>query len=269
MTISGCAGSLARDESAAGSPPARRVAGAPDLSAPAGEGTDGASQKDGTTEKGEGGPSPPSAVVERGPATEAAARVLDVLARVEHGMRETKYEHATRIDERQGIYRWDCSSMAEWVLRRAAPKARRAVAGQRPLARDFFDAISKSPSETTRRGWLRIDRPEQIAKGDVFAWRKPPMFRNRNNTGHVGFVVTTPAASPDIAGVWLVRVADATRMMHGDDSRSEGVDGGYGTGVIAFLFDETGAAVAYGWYGKGQDPTTFVPTTIAFGRVTE
>jgi hypothetical protein len=95
------------------------------------------------------------------------------------------------------------------------------------------------------------------------------MFRDRNNTGHVGFVVTTPRPSPDFEGVWLMGVADATRMIHGEDSRSEGGDGGYGTGVIAFLFDATGAPIAYGWYGKTQDPNTFVPTTIVFGRVTE
>jgi len=35
----------------------------------------------------------------------------------------------------------------------------------------------------------------------------------------------------------------------------------------AYLLDEAGVPIAYGWYGAGQPPETFVPTTIAFGRV--
>ncbi len=106
-----------------------------------------------------------------------------------------------------------------------------------------------------------------VAPGDVFAWLKPPMFKARANTGHVGFVVGKPWRHPRHAGVWLLRIADSTRELHGNDSRPMGGEGGFGTATIAFLVNSAGSPVAYGWYGELQDPATYVPTQIAFGRV--
>jgi hypothetical protein len=37
--------------------------------------------------------------------------------------------------------------------------------------------------------------------------------------------------------------------------------------TIAFLTDQSGTPIAYGWYGESQDPATYVPTQIVFGRV--
>jgi hypothetical protein len=51
------------------------------------------------------------------------------------------------------------------------------------------------------------------------------------------------------------------------DSRTPGGEGGFGTATLAFAVDENGDAVAYGWYGEGQDPQTFVRTHMLFGRV--
>ena len=202
------------------------------------------------------------------PATEAAQKVLDVLAGVESGLRSTSYQHGTRVDERLGLYHWDCSGMADWVLRRSAPMARRVIPQQRPLARDFYTAIARSPVGTQRRGWQRLTSPAEIRPGDVYAWMKAPMFRHRRNTGHVGFVVGTPMPSPQFQGVWLMRVADATGIAHGaDDTRPLGSGGGYGTATMGFLFDPAGEPIAYGWYGHGQQPENFIPTKIVFGRV--
>ena len=80
-------------------------------------------------------------------------------------------------------------------------------------------------------------------------------------------MVGTPQPHPKHPGVWLVPIADATEYLHEGDSRPEDGEGGFGTGTMAFQFDETGTPTAYGWYGSLQDPSTFVPTTIAFGRV--
>ena len=86
-------------------------------------------------------------------------------------------------------------------------------------------------------------------------------------TGHVGFVIGRPWRHPKFAGVWLLRIADATTELHGDDSRPTGGQGGFGTATIAFLVDANGAPRAYGWYGEAQDPATYVPTDIVLGRV--
>ncbi|MBI5500977.1 MAG: hypothetical protein HY907_12100 [Deltaproteobacteria bacterium] len=206
-------------------------------------------------------------VEEREPATEAAQKVLEEVRKIEETLTATRYQHRTAVNERRGTYYWDCAGMAEWVLDRAAPRAREALSDDRPLARDFYDRIAESPTDEPHRGWLRLPGPEDIAPGDVFAWRKPDFWRERPNTGHVGFVVGTPQPHPDVAGVWLVPIADATEFLHESDSRPEDGEGGFGTGTMAFQFDDSGTPVAYGWYGSLQDPATYVPTKIAFGRV--
>jgi hypothetical protein len=206
-------------------------------------------------------------VAERAPATEAAQTILDTLAAVEEKLIETRYQYNTVVRERSGKYFWDCSGMAAWVLEQAAPRARAVLSDDHPLAREFYDTIAESPTDDPHHGWLRVADPEQIGPGDLFAWRKPDFWAERPNTGHVGFVVGTPQPHPVYADVWVMRIADATRMLHEADSRPVGGEGGYGTGTMAFLFDGTGTPIAYGWYGAAQPPDTFVPTTIAFGRV--
>lgn len=207
-------------------------------------------------------------MAERAPATEAAQKVIDTLASIELTMKATKYQHVTRVNRQEGLYLWDCSGMADWVLRKAAPGARSALRRKRPLARDFYNIIARSPTDKARRGWRRLEGPDKIAPGDVFAWLKPDFWRHHKNTGHVGFIVETPQPHPQFINVWVMRIADATRMLHENDSRPQGGEGGYGTGTIAFLFHADGSPLAYGWYGSGQHPRRFVPTKIAFGRVT-
>jgi len=196
-----------------------------------------------------------------------ADAVASALAGVERGLKSTKYQHRIAVDARRGIYNWDCSIMAAWILERTAPAARRALGAEKPLARDFHRTIARSRADRPERGWQRLTDVAALAPGDVFAWLKPEMFKERANTGHVGFVIGKPWRHPAFAGVWLVRIADSTRELHGDDSRPPGGEGGFGTATIAFLVDAAGAPRAYGWYGAAQDPATYVPTDIAFGRV--
>lgn len=191
--------------------------------------------------------------------------VLARLASIERGVQSTRYQHRPKIIPSRGIYHWDCSIMSGWILAQATPRARRALP-HKPLARDFYNRIIRSGGEASRRGWLRLHGPQAVEPGDVFAWRKAEMFKYRNNTGHVGFVMSKPWRHPKHPSVWVMRIADATRELHEDDSRPLGGEGGFGTAVMAFLFDEHGEAVAYGWYGEAQELETFVPTHIVFGR---
>ena len=192
--------------------------------------------------------------------------VASELGAIEQGLKATKYEHRLRVDRKRGVYNWDCSIMAAWVLARTAPEAHRTL-GAKPLARDFYRVIDKAPVDKPRRGWQRLADVATVGPGDLFAWLKPPMFKQRPNTGHVGFVIGKPWRHPRYDGVWLIRIADATRELHGDDSRPSGGEGGFGTATIAFLTNPSGMPIAYGWYGESQDPATYVPTQIVFGRV--
>jgi len=201
------------------------------------------------------------------PPANRSAAVVSALSGIEHGLTSTKYQHRISVDTRKGIYRWDCSIMAAWVLGRTAPTARQAIGVDKPLARDFHRTILRARTDRPDRGWQRLIDVASAAPGDVFAWLKPEMFKERANTGHVGFVIGKPWRHPRFPDIWLVRIADATTELHGDDSRPPGGEGGFGTATIAFLVDPAGAPRAYGWYGEAQDTATYVPTDIVLGRV--
>ncbi|GAB4215937.1 MAG: hypothetical protein OHK0013_41920 [Sandaracinaceae bacterium] len=196
--------------------------------------------------------------------TRAAARILEVLDAVQRTMRETRYQHATVVREREGVYLWDCSGMAAWVLRRAAPVAMRQITRPRPVARDFVRAIERAPAERAAAGWQRIERLADARPGDLFAWRRPRGFPSRN-TGHVGFVVDRPLPVQGMPGAYAVRVADATSFGHQDDTRADDEDGGFGFGTLVFLTDEAGRGTSYGWLGTQSEG--YVVTPIVIGRV--
>jgi hypothetical protein len=166
-----------------------------------------------------------------------------------------------------GKFFWDCSGMTDWVLERSAPKAAKALPEGRPLAKHYYNVIAGAPTDKHKKGWTRLENPGDIAPGDLFAWLKPTFWKKRKNTGHVGFVVETPEPHPMFSNIWLMRIADSTRYLHEDDTRPPDGKGGYGTGVIAFMFDESDNPIAYGWYGSLQNPQSYVPTKIVFGRV--
>lgn len=200
------------------------------------------------------------------PANEASAKVVALVERIRRTAAHTRYQAQTVVDDQRGVFYWDCSGMATWILRRTAPVARSAITRQRPVARDYFRIMSVSPTDSSRYGWQRIAHPAALRPGDLFAWLKPPSWK-RANTGHVGFVTTTAARHPWFEDVWLMRVVDSTRVYHGEDTRA-GEQGGFGEGTIAFRVDDRGHPSAYGWYGARQPPRSFVPTRIVFGRVT-
>ena len=210
-------------------------------------------------------PDEPARVHDAPPATRSAARVLEVLEAVRESMRETRYQHHRVVRERTGTYYWDCSLMVEWVLERAAPRAVRAMGDlQRPLAAHFARAIERAPVGRYRGGWSRLERITEIAPGDVFAWRRPDGFPSRNS-GHVGFVLGPARPVPGIPGAYAVRVADATRSLHQNDTRSWPGEGGFGIGTLVFLTDGDGHGTHYGWAGTRSGG--YVVTPIVFGRL--
>jgi len=218
--------------------------------------------------RSDGEPEPVPAI-ERPPATEAAQKVVDTIKLIEQSLTSTIYQHKTVVDVEKGIFHWDCSGMVAWILGKAAPKAHKALGKKHPPAKDYYNLIAGSPADGSDKGWQRLEKPDDISPGDVFAWLKPSFWEHHKNTGHVGFVIGTPQPHPYYQDVLVMRIADATRMVHEDDSRVEGGEGGFGTATMAFRFDGNGKPAAYGWYGIDQSLPTYVPTDIIFGRVTE
>lgn len=202
------------------------------------------------------------------PASAGSARVLEVIARVSANLEDSKYSAATRVDEKVGRYEFDCSGMAAWVLRRAAPKAHASVLWRaktgRPLARDYYYQIAATKPGKPYGGWRRVDRVSEARAGDVIAWLKPPMWRS-SVTGHVAFLVGDPVPAPGHENAFLLRIADASRYQHDQDSRAESGRTGFGTGTILVLaHPETGAPEAYGWFGLRS--AWIMPTRMAIGR---
>jgi hypothetical protein len=195
--------------------------------------------------------------------------VLAEVVEIDQSLQSSRYSHATRVDAKNGIYELDCSGLAAWVLRRAAPKAQAAVAwrsrGNRPLARDYYHQIARTPAGAAPRwGWSRVARVEDAAPGDVIAWLRPKELRS-TNTGHVAFLVAPPRRVPGELSAYLVRIADASRYQHQDDTRAGTDRDGFGIGTILVVADpESGAPVAYGW--RGLRSRWVLSTAIAIGR---
>lgn len=208
----------------------------------------------------------PSAQASEVPARE---RILERLGYIAGNLRESKYNHSTIVDEKQGRYEFDCSGLVTWVLRRTAPGAHAALLARskRPLARDYYWILARAPaSDRTPRGVRKIERIADALPGDIVAWLKPEMLKSPH-TGHVAFLLEAPRPVADVPGAFLVRIADASSYQHDADDRYESGRTGFGSGTILLLADEaTGAPRAYGWYGLRS--RYVMETPIALGRVT-
>jgi hypothetical protein len=196
--------------------------------------------------------------------TRAGERVVSLVDRIHSTLRASSYTHVTRIRPRDGLYDFDCSGMAAWVLRQAAPIAMQRITSERPVARDFVHQIESAPVDRARAGWQQLGSIADAMPGDLFAWRRPRGFPS-HNTGHVGFVLDRPVQVSGIPGGWAVRIADSSSFIHQDDTRSGDADGGFGIGTIVFLADASGHGLSYGWYGTVSEG--YVVTPILFGRV--
>jgi hypothetical protein len=197
------------------------------------------------------------------PRPSPGTRVMAVVQRIASSLRETQYRHDLRVDERHGLYEWDCSLMVAWVLARSAPRSLAAVGSHRPVAVDFVRAILHAPTLRPRSGWQRIARVADAQPGDVLAWQRPPWFPS-HNSGHVAFVLAPP--QPVQGGV-LIRIADASSYNHDADTRAGGT--GFGMGTILITTDpSTGEGTGYGWFGiySGE---WIVQTPVVIGRVAD
>jgi hypothetical protein len=193
----------------------------------------------------------------------ASPGLLAEAERILAAARETTYSHHTHIDERTGRYDVDCSGFVGYLLRRAAPGARRelvAATVHRPLARHFVELVERLPSRDARR-WRRIERVADLRPGDLIAWLRPADSHSRD-TGHVMVVAGLPAAR---RGGVDVPIIDASALRHGrGDPRAAGAASGVGRGTIVLETDPAGHPVAFRWApGAGYHEHV---TTIALAR---
>ncbi len=203
---------------------------------------------------------PSASPADDAPATTAAARVIETVDAIEARLRTTRYQARTRVDLEAGDFRWDCSGMVGWIVRRTAPRAFDGLGRRRPVAADFYRVASRAPVDTSRRGWRRVGHVRDARPGDVAAWRTPRRF---GATGHVVILLESPRPSVLHPRRWIARIADSTRIPHWADSRRSAA-GGFGTGVMSFEADAEGRVVAWGWLGPGGP---HFRGDVAIGRV--
>ncbi len=196
--------------------------------------------------------------------SKAAAKLVALVTRLRASIRETKYQARTQVRVDDGYYAFDCSGMTTWLLGKTAPKALRAVGSARPVARDYYRAIARAPLDRSRKGWQRLAHVSDARPGDVFAFLKSPLSASKI-TGHVGVVVGAPVEVPGWPGAYAVRILDATRLPHQDDTRADDGVGGFGFGTMMFVTDDAGEVQAYGWFGT--ESGGLMPTHVLFGRV--
>jgi hypothetical protein len=161
-----------------------------------------------------------------------ANAVMRSLRTMTRRMKQTRYVHGIDVHVNKGYYAFDCSGMVDFLLSRAAPVARHSVRqglAARPLAADFVRTLERIRPGTERGGWLRVARVEEARPGDVIAWLKPKIVRSVN-TGHVGILVLAPKLRDPGDTAYLVRIADASRLRHQNDTRK--ADDGFGMGTI-------------------------------------
>jgi len=193
----------------------------------------------------------------------ASPGILAEAERILAAARETTYSHHTHIDERAGRYDVDCSGFVGYLLRRAAPGARRELISatvQRPLARHFVELVERLPSREARR-WRRIERVADLRPGDLIAWLRPADSHS-HDTGHVMVVAGLPVAR---RGGIDVPIIDASALRHGrSDRRAAGAASGVGRGTIVLESDPAGHPVAFRWApGSGYHEHV---TTIVLAR---
>jgi hypothetical protein len=197
----------------------------------------------------------------------AGERVMTVIADISRTLKDTRYQHQTRVSKNEGRYYFDCSGMAEWVLKHSAPFALKSVGrpeNGRPLARDFFVAVNRLKPGQSRGAWKRLARVEEALPGDLLAWIRPKWFPSKS-TGHVAFVVDSPKRnSGPVPGV-LIRIADASKFQHENDTRKPN-ETGFGIGTLLVPTDSDGAPLGYGWFGSETEQDWVVPTELVIGR---
>jgi len=203
------------------------------------------------------------------PATAEGAAVISTLEQMEARVVSTRPRHTTEVNEELGLYDFDASGMAAWILSRSAPVAFAALGRDRPVAEDFARVVHEAPLDADASGWRRLAHPSALLPGDIITWSTPRDHREDGLTGHVAIVVGAPARVLGMDEAWSVRVADSTNEFHQWDTRLATLDfdGGMGRGTITLAVAEDGHVYAYGWQGPWSP--VFLRTDVELGRVTQ
>lgn len=187
---------------------------------------------------------------------------------IEHvftSMQHTRYEHKTAIDETNGIYHVDCSSFVGFLLQKSSLQAYTALSidkgHARPRAQNFYDFFASLNENEQKEGWQGIKAMQSLQTFDIIAWKYDARL-GKKDTGHMVIVYEKPIKEAD--GRYRVRVLDASKGTHANDSRAQKSEGGIGTGVMWFRVDEEGKPFGVYWSDRSKSMSRH---QISMGRV--
>ena len=175
---------------------------------------------------------------------------------------ESHYDHKTLIDEVKGYYRVDCSSFVSYILHKKAPSALALLPidakHTRSRAQNYYDYFKGL--ETPNNHWMAIKTILELERGDIIAWKYDPSLQKKD-TGHVVIVSQKPVLEEPY--LYRIRVMDASKGKHANDTRAEGSDG-IGSGDMWFHVDKNGSPIGLYWSSKEKKESQH---PIAMGRV--
>jgi hypothetical protein len=189
----------------------------------------------------------------------------------------SNYEHIPMVDEKNGIYMFDCSSFVSYTLEKRSPQSLKELRSyslveimkrrkhKRPLAKDYVTYFAQlNNGSVTSEHWKAVKRIKDLQPGDVLAWKTPDDL-DTANTGHVMIVKSAPVQNPKNPDEFLVQIVDATSSPHGKtDSRYGKKLTGIGEGTIGLIGKADEVPVGYKW--SGGESKKIRETEITFAR---
>jgi hypothetical protein len=163
------------------------------------------------------------------------------------------------------ICRNDCSGFVSYLLDLLAPKHYQEIHElqadkEYPQAKIFAEFFRQLEASKNDRGWLRIDRVDQLKRGDFIAWEKPVQPGAKpGNSGHVAIVeeppeqIKTERVGGETIRYAVIPVIDSSSVNHfppeqlpphAGQSHRDGV----GRGCVRLLVDNDNHPVGY-WEG--------------------
>lgn len=174
-------------------------------------------------------------------------------------LKSTSYSYTSLEDGERMVFNTDCSCFLDYTARNYIPTAYAevppddTVSPPVPRASSWTQFIaSLSPTDTH---WQRIDDVTEMEAGDVFAYELPP---GSKDTGHVMIAINqtsgagpvSPSVNPfpdQYAAAYWVYVADASSVLHQNDTRGPGKQfaNGVGRGFLRAYVDSSGYPLAF------------------------
>lgn len=179
-------------------------------------------------------------------------------------MKTTHYEHKTVIDESKGVYIVDCSAFVCYILNKVSPLAHSSLPIDKnhthARAKNFYDYFKSLQNSTSSNShWMAILSIKELEKGDIIAWKYDPVLQKKD-TGHVVIVHEKPVLEEP--NLYRVRILDASKGKHANDSRAKEADG-IGSGEMWFRVDTNNAPTGLHWSSKEKKESNH---PIAMGR---